>query len=43
LFIVIKWHLVHVFGLVIGLSLCFLAIIWEGAHMMQQTLKSEGK
>jgi hypothetical protein len=43
LFIVIKWRLVHVFGLVIGLSLCFLAIIWEGARMMQQTLKSEGK
>ncbi|HTG01520.1 MAG TPA: ATP synthase subunit I [Nitrospirota bacterium] len=43
LFIVIKWQLVHVFGLVIGLSLCFLAILWEGARIMTHTLKNEGK
>jgi hypothetical protein len=40
LFIVIKWHLVHVFGLVIGLSLCFMAILWEGARIMKQTMKN---
>ena len=37
LFIVIKWHLLHVFGLVGGLSLCFLAILWEGSTMIHQT------
>jgi hypothetical protein len=42
LFIVIKWHLVHVFGLVIGLSLSFVAILWEGARLMKQTLNNEG-
>jgi hypothetical protein len=31
LFFVIKWQVLHVFGLVGGLSVCFLAIIWEGA------------
>ena len=36
LFIVIKWQLLQVFGLVGGLSLCFLAILWEGAVMMKQ-------
>ena len=40
LFIVIKWRLLHVFGMVGGLSLCFLAILWEGATMMKQTLNS---
>ena len=44
LFIVIKWRLVHVFGLIIGLSVCFLAILWEGARIMKQTvLKNEAK
>lgn len=38
LFIVIKWQLLQVFGLVGGLSLCFLAILWEGATIMKQTL-----
>ncbi len=38
LFIVIKWQIVHVFGLVAGLSLCFLAILWEGATVMKQAL-----
>ena len=37
LFIVIKWQLLHVFGLVGGLSLCFLAVLWEGLTMMHQT------
>jgi hypothetical protein len=37
LFIVIKWQLLQVFGLVGGLSLCFLAILWEGLTMMHQT------
>jgi hypothetical protein len=40
LFIVIKWQLLHVFGLVAGLSLCFLAILWEGTTMMKQTLRN---
>ena len=41
LFVVLKWHLVHIFGLVGGLSLSFLAIVWEGATLMKQTLKKE--
>ena len=41
LFIVIKWQLLDVFGLVAGLSLCFLAIIWEGAVTMKDTLKHD--
>jgi len=40
LFIVIRWQLLHVFGMVAGLSLCFLAILWEGATMVKQTLNS---
>jgi len=43
LFIVIKWQLLPVFGVVAGLSLCFAAILWEGATMMKQTLKIDGK
>jgi len=43
LFIVIKWQLLQVFGLVGGLSLCFLAILWEGATMMKQTLNTGEK
>ena len=43
LFIVIKWQVLHVFGLVGGLSLCFLAIIWEGATLMKHTLKDNEK
>lgn len=35
LFIVIKWQLLNVFGLVGGLSLCFLAILWQGLTMMK--------
>jgi hypothetical protein len=41
LFVVMKWHLVHIFGLIGGLSLCFLAILWEGVTLMKQTLKVE--
>jgi hypothetical protein len=41
LFIVIRWQLVHIFGLVGGLSLCFLAILWEGVTLMKHTLKRE--
>jgi len=41
LFVVMKWHLVHIFGLVGGLSLCFLAIVWEGATLMKQTMKPD--
>jgi hypothetical protein len=43
LFIVIKWQLLHVFGMVGGLSLCFLAILWEGTTMMKQALNSDQK
>jgi hypothetical protein len=43
LFIVIKWQLLPVFGLVAGLSLCFAAILWEGATVMKQTLNIDGK
>lgn len=41
LFIVIKWQLLHIFGLVAGLSLCFLAILWEGVTMMKKAVKSD--
>lgn len=43
LFIVIKWQLLPVFGLVAGLSLCFAAILWEGATMMRETIKQGEK
>jgi hypothetical protein len=43
LFIVIKWQVLHVFGMVGGLSLCFLAILWQGATMMKQTLHIDQK
>ena len=39
LFIVIKWQLLQIFGLVGGLSLCFLAIIWQGVTTMKETLQ----
>ncbi len=35
LFIVIKWQVLNVFGLVGGLSLCFLAILWQGLILMK--------
>lgn len=40
LFVVIKWQLLHVFGLVAGLSFCFLAIIWQGATALKDNLKN---
>jgi len=43
LFIVIKWQLLHVFGLVGGLSLSFLAILWEGSTMIYPTSNGRGK
>lgn len=43
LFIVIKWQLLHVFGLVAGLSFCFLAIIWEGATTLKENIKDPGQ
>jgi len=42
LFMVIKWRLLHVLGMVAGLSLSFLAIVWEGAKLMNQTLRNGG-
>ncbi len=35
LFIVIKWQVLNVFGLVGGLSLCFFAILWQGLMLMK--------
>lgn len=43
LFIVIKWQLLHVFGMVAGLSFCFLAILWEGSTMVKQSLNRDQK
>ena len=42
LFIVIKWQLLQVFGLVAGISFCFLAILWEGATMMKKQTLNPG-
>jgi hypothetical protein len=39
LFVVIKWQLVHIFGMIIGLSLSFLAVIWEGLALISHTQK----
>lgn len=39
LFVVIKWQLLPILGLVAGLSLCFLAILWEGATALTLTMK----
>jgi hypothetical protein len=35
LFIVIKWQLLNVFGVVGGFSLCFFAILWQGLTLMK--------
>ena len=43
LFIVIKYQLLHVFGLVAGLSLCFLAILWEGVAVMKHSLMNNNE
>ena len=34
LFIVIKWHIVNIIGLLVGLSLFFLTVVWEGLTVM---------
>lgn len=39
LFIVIKWHIVHILGLLIGLSLFFLTVVWEGLTVMTAGMK----
>lgn len=41
LFVVMKWQIIHAFGLVIGLSLCFLAIIWEGLTVMARVYREK--
>jgi hypothetical protein len=41
LFVVIKWRFLHVLGLVAGLSLCFLAILWEGTTNLNQAMKKD--
>lgn len=41
LFIVIKWQLLNIFGLVAGLTLCFLAILWQGATAMKQAFRND--
>jgi hypothetical protein len=38
LFVVIKWQLLDVLGLVAGLTFCFLAIVWEGATVLKSSL-----
>lgn len=43
LFVVIRWQLLDVFGLVIGLSVSFLAILLEGLLVMKKTLLSGGQ
>ncbi len=43
LFVVIKYQLLHVFGLVGGISLCFLAIIWEGIAVTKRNLMNSEK
>ncbi len=35
LFLVIKYQFVNLFGLIVGLSLCFAAILWEGLVAMR--------
>jgi hypothetical protein len=37
LFIVIKWKVFHILGLVVGLSLCFIVIIWQGLTSVSRT------
>ena len=43
LFIVIKKELMNVFGLVGGLSLCFLAVLWQGFGVMTDTAAPSNK
>lgn len=41
LFVIIKMQLLNIFGLVAGLSFCFLAILWEGVMVMKHNLMSK--
>jgi hypothetical protein len=41
IFLAIKWNLVNIFGLVAGLTCCFLAILWQGMTVM--TAGPEGR
>lgn len=41
LFVVIKWQLINIFGLVIGLTLSFLAVIWEGLTIISRMHQEE--
>ena len=43
LFVVIKTQFLNIFGLVAGLSFCFLAILWEGVVMMKYNLMNKEK
>jgi hypothetical protein len=36
LFVMIKWEVLNIFGIVAGLTICFLAIIWEGLTVMSR-------
>ncbi len=36
LYIVIQYKLVHLVGVVAGLSVCFLAILWQGFHTVTE-------
>lgn len=36
LYVVIKFKIVHIIGLVLGFSLCFLSILWQGLALMAQ-------
>ena len=39
LYVVIKWQVVHIIGLVVGITLCFVAILWEGFRAMVDVKK----
>lgn len=41
LFVVIKWQLINIFGLVVGLTLSFLAVIWEGLTIISRMHQEE--
>lgn len=41
IFIVIKWNVVNIIGLVAGLTFCFMAILWQG--MAAMTAGPEGR
>jgi len=41
LFVIIKWQLLHIFGLLTGLSLCFVTLVWEGLARIGSTRGNE--